>query len=78
MSVLTDRFLRQPCNAFIINLAIADFLIALVVDPFNVLSALYGERAFETRQWLCILVGVVCTPSCVASLYTIMAVAVNR
>lgn len=78
MSVLTDRFLRQPCNAFVINLAIADFLIALVVDPFNVLAALYGANAFQHRQWLCVLVGVVCTPSCVASLYTIMTIAINR
>lgn len=72
------RLLRNTGNFFVVNLAIADLLITSVVGPFNMIGVVRGPRFYIDKVFFCELLGSICTVSCIVSMLSIAAVAVNR
>ncbi|XP_063726772.1 melatonin receptor type 1C-like [Symsagittifera roscoffensis] len=77
VSVLTTEKLRQLANIFAVNLAITD--LGVMVLSFVVQIGIWrGQQFFEDHPMFCEVSGVLCNLSCYASLWTIMAIAINR
>lgn len=70
--------LRNKGSMFVINLAIADLCITSIVCPMNMIGVTKGPRFFLDKVQLCNLLGSICTVSCIVSMLSIAAVAVNR
>ncbi|XP_045177761.2 melatonin receptor type 1B-like isoform X1 [Mercenaria mercenaria] len=70
--------LRNKGSMFVINLAIADLCITGIVCPMNMIGVTKGPRFFLDKVQLCNLLGSICTVSCIVSMLSIAAVAVNR
>lgn len=72
------RLLRNIGTMFIVNLAIADLCITAIVGPMNMTGVIKGPKFFLDKVTLCYLLGSICTVSCIVSMWSIAAVAVNR
>ncbi|KAL4217062.1 hypothetical protein ACF0H5_023518 [Mactra antiquata] len=70
--------LRNKGSMFVINLAIADLCITGIISPMNMVGVTHGPRYFVNRALLCHTLGSICTVSCIVSMLSIAAVAVNR
>ncbi|XP_077863871.1 LOW QUALITY PROTEIN: melanopsin-B-like [Saccoglossus kowalevskii] len=70
--------LRTVSNIFIISLAISDLAVTGFVLPFNVVGILKTHHFFRLNSDLCEVISFVCVTSCIASLWNIMAISVNR
>ncbi|XP_052230388.1 melatonin receptor type 1B-B-like isoform X1 [Dreissena polymorpha] len=78
-AILSYRpLLRNKGNMFVINLAVADICITTIVSPMNMVGVTRGPRFFLDKVVLCHLLGSICTVSCLVSMLSIAAVAVNR
>ncbi|XP_070557380.1 melatonin receptor type 1B-B-like [Ptychodera flava] len=75
--VLTKK-LRSVTNVFIFNLALSDLAVTAFILPFNVVGIVKTHRFFAVNSALCEVVAFVCVTSCVASLWNIMAISLNR
>ena len=63
---------------FILNLAVADLMIAAVALPMCLVGAVQGGDYFDARPVLCELIGLLCLMGCVGALLSILAISVNR
>ncbi|OQV25772.1 putative Melatonin receptor type 1C [Hypsibius exemplaris] len=70
--------LRSVGNMFILNLALADLVISTTVVPFNAVGALNGEVAFLNDNMLCNVIGSVCAPACMSSMWNMCVISLNR
>ncbi|XP_002737093.1 melatonin receptor type 1B-like [Saccoglossus kowalevskii] len=77
-AVLLRGNLFTAGNVFIINLAVADMTVTLVVNTFNVIGIIRTQRFFLENVPLCDIVGAICMVSCTCSLWSIMGISVNR
>ncbi|XP_072046340.1 melatonin receptor type 1B-B-like [Amphiura filiformis] len=77
-SVFVHKKLRVLSNVFIVNLAVADLCVVIVVDVFTILGIYTKGLIFEGKPILCELLGVICITSCACSLWCIAAIALNR
>ncbi|OWA50266.1 putative Melatonin receptor type 1A [Hypsibius exemplaris] len=72
------RNLRTCGNMFVLNLAIADVIITVLVDPFNVVGAVAGRRVLLSNYRLCNIIASFCAPTCLSSMWTMCAISLNR
>ncbi|XP_030841027.1 melatonin receptor type 1A-like [Strongylocentrotus purpuratus] len=71
--------LRNIGNVFIINLALADLGVSIVVNLASVVGSITNEAGFFFKHdWLCELVAVICIVTCSCSLWSIATIAFNR
>ncbi|XP_071157126.1 melatonin receptor type 1B-A-like [Mytilus edulis] len=77
-AVMISKKLRTTGNMFIVNLAIADFIVILIVEPFNYIGIINGAGPYIENVWLCHFVAIICVMACVCSMMNLAAVAVNR
>ncbi|XP_052813902.1 melatonin receptor type 1B-B-like [Mya arenaria] len=78
-AILSYRpLLRNKGNMFVINLALADICITSIVSPMNMVGVTKGPRFFLDKVVLCHMLGSICTVSCLVSISSIAACAVNR
>lgn len=74
--ILAHRSLRTITNSFIFNLAATDFLLSVLCMPFALVSAIMGIWVFG--KVMCVLTGFVLSVLCIASILTLVLVAVDR
>ena len=75
-AIYIDKTLQTLTNAFIVNLACADFLLAVLGMPFTLASSITYDWIFGS-EW-CIINGMANSLFCVASILTLAAVSVDR
>ena len=76
-----NRHLRKRSNYLIINLAVADFLVAAVMGPLNILLSEIPERNLELREgfsWQSFIIWVFNNLFVVASLANISLISLER
>ena len=69
-AVLVHRKLRILSNTFLVNLAVADFSVAAVINGFGILG-LVNVHFFEDKPALCEVIGIVCVTRYLKHLFTI-------
>ncbi|KAJ8020508.1 Melatonin receptor type 1B-B [Holothuria leucospilota] len=77
-AVLVHRKLRTLGNTFVTNLAVADFVICLIVSVFGMVGILSDGYFYEDKAVLCNLIGMVCIVACSCSMWSIAAISLNR
>ncbi|OQV17914.1 hypothetical protein BV898_08043 [Hypsibius exemplaris] len=70
--------LKKIQYAFIANLTFIDLVVTLLVMPLNVVNTVYGPAFWEGKEWACETVGSICSTICAASVWSIMAIAIER
>ncbi|XP_074657272.1 melatonin receptor type 1A-A-like [Tubulanus polymorphus] len=77
---MTNRRLQTSGNAYVINLAIADLGVTLLVDGNNVAGVLFGHKIYIELEleWLCYLCGYLCGVFCFTSSFSLAAIAIDR
>ena len=74
--ILAHRSLRTITNSFIFNLAATDFLLSVLCMPFALVSAILGIWVFG--KVMCVLTGLLLSVLCIASILTLVLVAIDR
>ncbi|CAH3029399.1 unnamed protein product [Porites evermanni] len=74
--ILVHRSLRTITNSFIFNLAATDFLLSVLCMPFALVSAITGRWVFG--EVMCKLTGFLISVLCIASILTLVLVAIDR
>ncbi|XP_002742189.1 melatonin receptor type 1B-like [Saccoglossus kowalevskii] len=77
-AVLVNGKIFQAGNIFIINLALADLFVTAFVDVFSVIGVIRSHHYFSNKSALCETIASVCVIACIASLWNIMAISINR
>ena len=77
-AVLVHKKLRVLCNVFVINLAVADLCVTIIVDSFGIVGIASEGRFFDDKRVLCDMVGVFCVTSCACSMWNIAHISFNR
>ncbi|XP_006814309.1 melatonin receptor type 1C-like [Saccoglossus kowalevskii] len=81
MVILSFSFnnkLRTLTNVYIFSLAWADIIVTGFILPFNVLGILQSHHFFTLNTVLCEVIAFFCVTACIASLWNIMVISVNR
>ncbi|OQV17432.1 putative Melatonin receptor type 1A [Hypsibius exemplaris] len=78
LSICCVRALRTCGNVFILNLALADLIVTVLIDPFNVVGAVAGRKILMADYTLCDYIAAFCGPSCVSSMWNMCAISINR
>ncbi|XP_046363553.1 melatonin receptor type 1B-like [Haliotis rufescens] len=60
------------------NLLLSDMFVTAIADPMSIVAKTLGWNFFSLVQPLCVIIGTICTMSCVVSLLTIATIGVNR
>ncbi|XP_033126848.1 melatonin receptor type 1C-like [Anneissia japonica] len=74
--VVRVKKLSKPTNFFIANLAVADLIVCVIVNPFYVTTIIYQGWPLEND--ICKFIGFLTAWSCGASLMNLAAIAINR
>ncbi|XP_072179354.1 melatonin receptor type 1A-like [Diadema setosum] len=78
-AVILHSRLRNIGNLFIVNLAVADLGVSIIVNLASVTGSIWSEAGiFIRNQWLCEMIAVICIITCSCSLWSIAAIAFNR
>ena len=77
-AVFVHKKLLVLSNAFIVNLAVTDFVVCAFVNVFTIVGVLTRGFFFHNRDGVCEFVGAICITSCCCSLWSIAAIAFNR
>ena len=75
--VLAHKRMRTVTNYFLINLAVADFLMSVLNTLFNFLYMLHGNDWLFGRTY-CKIAQFIATSTISASVFTFMAIAIDR
>ena len=78
MVIVVYRKLRVVRNVFIINLALADLIVTMIVLPMSILGALDGGVFLKTNTAICEMTGTLSILCCVTSINSIANIAVER
>lgn len=62
-AVLSYKKLRTLPNAFVFNLAVADFIVTFFISSFGMVGIVTDGVFFEDKYVLCNLIGMVCITS---------------
>ena len=76
--IVVYKKLRVVRNAFIINLALTDLIVTLIVLPFGILGAVDGGVFLKTNTAICEMTGTLSILCCVTSVNSIANIAVER
>ncbi|XP_038071937.1 melatonin receptor type 1B-A-like [Patiria miniata] len=76
LAVLLSKKVRTATNAFVVNLSVADFLTCLVI-PWNAV-ALLGREGLPVGVWVCSIIAVVQNATIGCSIFSLVAIALNR
>ncbi|XP_038071939.1 melatonin receptor type 1B-A-like [Patiria miniata] len=76
LAVLLSKKVRTATNAFVMNLSVADFLTCLVI-PWNAV-VLLGREGLPVGVWVCSITAVVQYASVGCSIFSLVAIALNR
>ncbi|XP_038071935.1 melatonin receptor type 1B-A-like [Patiria miniata] len=76
LAVLLSNKVRTATNAFVVNLSVADFLTCLVI-PWNAV-ALLGREGLPVGVWVCSITAVVQNATVGCSVFSLVAIALNR
>ncbi|XP_038071941.1 melatonin receptor type 1B-A-like [Patiria miniata] len=76
LAVLLSNKVRTATNAFVVNLSVADFLTSLVI-PWNAV-ALLGREGLPVGVWVCSITAAVQYASVGCSIFSLVAIALNR
>ncbi|XP_071940899.1 melatonin receptor type 1B-A-like [Antedon mediterranea] len=76
IAVIRVHKLSTPTNFFIANLAVADLIVCLFVNPFYVLTIIHQE--WPLGNAICKYIGFATAWTCGASLMNLAAIAINR
>ncbi|XP_038071936.1 melatonin receptor type 1B-A-like [Patiria miniata] len=76
LAVLLSNKVRTATNAFVVNLSVADFLTCLVI-PWNAV-ALLGREGLPVGVWVCSIIAVVQNATIGCSIFSLVAIALNR
>ncbi|XP_033102244.1 5-hydroxytryptamine receptor 4-like [Anneissia japonica] len=76
IAIVRTKSLRITTNYFLANLAIADILICVIIDPFYIVSLLY--RGWPLSGAFCKTVGAITCLTLAASVINLLAISVNR
>lgn len=74
--ILAHRSLRTITNSFIFNLAATDFLLSVLCMPFAFVSSIMKMWVFG--KVMCVLTGFLLSVLCIASILTLVLVAIDR
>ncbi|XP_077994496.1 melatonin receptor type 1B-like [Glandiceps talaboti] len=77
-AVLVSGKLYTAGNIFIMNLAIADLWVTAFVDTFSIIGIIRKHHFFVDKSLLCEVIASSCLIACIASLWNIMAIGINR
>ncbi|XP_029471481.1 D(4) dopamine receptor-like isoform X2 [Rhinatrema bivittatum] len=77
LSVLTERALKTATNYFIVSLAVADLLLAVLVLPLYVYSEFQGG-VWTLNTYLCDTLMTMDVMLCTASIFNLCAISVDR
>lgn len=77
-AIVVSKKLRTTGNMFIVNLAIADFVVVGIVEPFNMVGIIVGGSFFIDHIWMCHTVAIICVLACVCSMMNLAAISINR
>ena len=77
-AVLVHKKLRVLGNVFVINLAVADLCVVIIIDSFGLVGIASEGTFFDDKRVLCDMVGVFCVTSCACSLWSIGHISFNR
>lgn len=77
-AIMVSKKLRTTGNMFIVNLAIADFVVVGIVEPFNMVGIIVGSSFFIDNIWMCHTVAIICVLACVCSMMNLAAISINR
>ncbi|CAH1794626.1 unnamed protein product [Owenia fusiformis] len=73
------KSMRTLPNTFVFSLAISNFMVTSILQPFMMVGALMGEQfILVQRPGLCTVITYVCIQSCMSSSSNIMLVSLNR
>ncbi|XP_072038501.1 melatonin receptor type 1A-like [Amphiura filiformis] len=78
LSLVADEKLRTISNVFVVNLAFADIFVTTIIDPFSVLAVFNEGEFFYRHPGLCIFAGAFVVTCCACSIWTIVAISVER
>ncbi|OQV17433.1 putative 5-hydroxytryptamine receptor 7 [Hypsibius exemplaris] len=78
LAVCCVRGLRTSGNVFLLNLALADMIVTVLIDPFNVVGAVAGRKVLLANYSLCNFVASFCGPACLSSMWNMCAISLNR
>ncbi|XP_038071940.1 melatonin receptor type 1B-A-like [Patiria miniata] len=76
LAVLLSNKVRTATNAFVVNLSVADFLTCVVI-PWNAV-ALLGREGLPVGVWVCSITAVVQRVTAGCSVFSLVAIALNR
>lgn len=72
---LSRRLSSLVSNQFVLNLAISDLMVGLTL-PYHL--AFYLDESVSKVKWLCLMRFILIILACLASIYNIIAIAVDR
>ncbi len=78
LSVTLNKKLQVISNVFIVNLAIADLSVTTVIEPFIAIGLFDDVKFFEKFPIVCIFLGFLIVVSCGCSIWSIVAISVER
>ncbi|XP_071944255.1 uncharacterized protein [Antedon mediterranea] len=76
IAIFRTKSLRITTNYFLINLAIADILVCVIIEPFYIVSLIY--RGWPMSTEFCKTIGALTCLSLAASVINLLAISVNR
>ncbi|KAK2149431.1 hypothetical protein LSH36_453g02056 [Paralvinella palmiformis] len=65
-------------NFFIVNLAICDMVVTLIINPMAIVGVIMGKLLYDGYYWSCKFLGSLCVVVCICSLLNIGAISINR
>ncbi|XP_055342637.1 melatonin receptor type 1A-like [Paramacrobiotus metropolitanus] len=76
--ILRIKTLRTCGNYFVLNLALADLIVTMLIDPFNVVGTVAGRSVLVHNPSLCEWIAAFCAPACMGSMWNMCAISLNR
>ena len=78
-SVALNKQLQVISNVFVVNLAVADVIVTSIIIPFAELALFNNaDKFFDTYSELCTALGATVVLSCACSVWSIVAISVER
>ena len=77
-AVFLHKKLRSVHNVFVVNLAVADLVVNIFIEPFLIVGSLDRGPFFYKHYSLCEAIAAMVVISCVTSIFSIASIAVER
>ena len=77
-AVFLHKKLRSVHNVFVVNLAVADLVVNIFIDPILVVGGIDRGPFFYKHYWFCEAIAAMVVISCITSIFSIACIAVER